>query len=111
MGRTNMGRVERGEQNISIQNLIQITFALNVDTVPIFKCARFEKGNRYYNVILDKDLFNDWVITIANGRISTKLGRIRKIAHTSFADACNQFHNVTKTRTKRGYLLEYYKTI
>ena len=26
-----MGRVERGEQNISIQNLIQIAFALNVE--------------------------------------------------------------------------------
>ena len=88
----------------------QLSTASN-DTVPIFKCARFEKGTRYYTVILDKDLFNDWVITIANGRIGTKLGRIRKIAHTSFADACNQFHNVTKTRTKRGYLLEYYKTI
>lgn len=31
MGRTYMGRIERGEQNISIQNLIQIAFALNVD--------------------------------------------------------------------------------
>ncbi len=26
-----MGRVERGEQNISIQNLIQVAFSLNVE--------------------------------------------------------------------------------
>jgi len=31
LGRTYMGRVERGEQNISIQNLLQIAFTLNVD--------------------------------------------------------------------------------
>lgn len=71
--------------------------------------ARFEKGTRYYNVILDKDLFDDWVITIANGRIGTKLGRVRKIAFTCFEDAFGQFENTTKTRIKRGYQLESYR--
>jgi transcriptional regulator with XRE-family HTH domain len=31
LGRTYMGRVERGEQNISIQNLIQIAITLKVE--------------------------------------------------------------------------------
>lgn len=31
LGRTYMGRVERGEQNISIQNLIQIAVTLRVE--------------------------------------------------------------------------------
>lgn len=76
---------------------------------PIFKSTRFEKGTRYYTVILDKDLFDDWVITIANGRIGTKLGRVRKIAFTCFDDALGQFENTTKTRIKRGYQLASYK--
>ncbi len=80
------------------------------DTDLIFEHARFEKGTRYYTVILDKDLFDDWVITIANGRIGTKLGRIRKIAFPCFADACAQFHNATKIRIKRGYLLESFRS-
>lgn len=31
LGRTYMGRVERGEQNISIQNLIQIAITLKIE--------------------------------------------------------------------------------
>jgi len=83
----------------------QLSMVLNYTDL-LFKYARFEKGTRYYTVILDKDLFDDWVITIANGRIGTKLGRIRKIAFPCFLDACTQFQNASKIRTKRGYLLE-----
>ena len=77
---------------------------------PGFNFARFEKGTRFYTIILDKDLFDDWVITIANGRIGTKLGRIRNIPFSCFSDAFEQFITTTKNRTKRGYSLDSYKT-
>lgn len=83
----------------------QLSMVTN-DTDLIFKYARFEKGTRYYTLILDKDLFDDWVITIANGRIGTQLGRVRKIAFPCFTDACTKFHNATEIRAKRGYFLE-----
>ena len=78
---------------------------------PGFNFARFEKGTRYYTIILDRDLFDDWVLTIANGRIGTKLGRIRKIAFPCFSDALDQFRTAAKVRTKRGYQLDYYTTL
>lgn len=31
LGRTYMGRIERGEQNMSIQNLIRIAISLNIE--------------------------------------------------------------------------------
>lgn len=79
------------------------------ETKPGFNFARFEKGTRYYTVILDKDLFDDWVITIANGRIGTKLGKIRMIAFPCFVDACDKFQATIKNRAKRGYLLESHR--
>lgn len=85
------------------------TATTHFDEKSIFQSARFEKGTRYYTVILDKDLFDDWVISIANGRIGTKLGRVRTIAFPSFEDAYGQFQVAIKNRTKRGYLLESYR--
>ncbi|CAM2736947.1 Regulatory protein munI [Legionella steigerwaltii] len=43
LGRTYMGRDERGEQNISIQNLIKIAFIINVDVgEPILPLSELE---------------------------------------------------------------------
>ncbi len=40
LGRTYMGRVERGEQNISIQNLIQIALTLKIEISEILPPLR-----------------------------------------------------------------------
>lgn len=40
LGRTYIGRVERGEQNISIQNLIQIALTLKVEVGEIIPLLR-----------------------------------------------------------------------
>lgn len=40
LGRTYMGRVERGEQNISIQNLIKIALTLKVEIAELVPSLR-----------------------------------------------------------------------
>lgn len=65
--------------------------------------ARFEKGTRYYLILLEKDLFEDWIITLVNGRIQTRLGQTRTLAFACYLEAYSQFGIATKTRLKRGY--------
>jgi transcriptional regulator with XRE-family HTH domain len=49
LGRTYYGRVERGEQNISIQNLIKIAFILQVEVGDLIPPLRALKKPRTYN--------------------------------------------------------------
>lgn len=46
LGRTYMGRVERGEQNISIQNLIQIAITLHVEIASLVPALRQLKDTK-----------------------------------------------------------------
>jgi transcriptional regulator with XRE-family HTH domain len=50
LGRTYFGRVERGEQNISIQNLIQIAFTLQVEVGELIPSLRALKRPRAKNL-------------------------------------------------------------
>jgi transcriptional regulator with XRE-family HTH domain len=43
LGRTYMGRIERGEQNLSIQNLIQIALTLHVEVSELIPPLRVLK--------------------------------------------------------------------
>lgn len=67
--------------------------------------ARFEKESRYYVIRLSKDLFEDWVITLINGRIKSKLGHSRTLAFTSFNEGFEHFCALAKKRHLRNYQL------
>lgn len=46
---------------------------INYASQEAYHSARFEKASRYYVIRLSQDLLDDWVITIINGRIKTKI--------------------------------------
>ena len=53
---------------------------LNAQYKEHYHAARFEKDTRYYVIRLEKDLLGDWVITVCNGRIKSRLGQSRILA-------------------------------
>ena len=72
----------------------------------LYYSARFEKESRYYVIRLSKDLLEDWVITLVNGRIKSKLGQSRTLAFSSFNEGFEHFCVLAKTRHLRGYQLK-----
>ncbi|BCA97310.1 hypothetical protein TUM19329_36710 (plasmid) [Legionella antarctica] len=74
----------------------------------LYQCARFEKDMRYYVIRLSKDLLEDWVITLINGRIKSKLGQSRTLAFANFNEAFNSFCQLAKIRHHRGYQLKIF---
>lgn len=70
---------------------------------PSHQEIRFEKDSRYYIIRLTKDLFDDWVIVLVNGRINSKLGQSRTIAFDSFNEGFDSFCALAKLRFQRRY--------
>lgn len=71
-----------------------------------YHAARFEKESRYYVIRLSKDLLEDWVITLVNGRIKSKLGQTRTLAFKNFDEGFEHFCALAKIRHLRGYQLK-----
>lgn len=65
--------------------------------------VRFEKDTRYYNVRLEQDLLDDWVVAITYGRINSRLGQSKIIAFAEFEQALIHFEKICTIRQKRHY--------
>jgi predicted DNA-binding WGR domain protein len=64
-----------------------------------------EQKQRYYRVILSKDLFGDWVITRVWGGIGKASGRITHVFYPSYEKASMVMQGILKIRRNRGYKL------
>jgi hypothetical protein len=79
---------------------------INFEEVECYHAARFEKESRYYVIRLSKDLLEDWVITLINGRIKSRLGQSRTLAFVDFNTGFDEFCALSKLRKLRGYTLK-----
>jgi predicted DNA-binding WGR domain protein len=83
---------------------------LNFTAHETYHAARFEKETRYYEAQISQDLLSDWIITITNGRINSRLGQSRTIAFQNFNEAFEQLCLIAKTRHQRGYRCTAYQS-
>jgi predicted DNA-binding WGR domain protein len=65
--------------------------------------ARWEKGTRFYEALVERDLFGDWVLTLVWGRRGSALGRVQHRPHPSVTAARDALQSVSRRRQRRGY--------
>ena len=64
---------------------------------------RWEKGTRFYEALVERDLFGDWVLTLVWGRRGSALGRVQHRPHPSVTAAQDALQTVSRRRQRRGY--------
>lgn len=62
---------------------------------------------RYYQCILEYDLFNELLLTIVYGGINSANGKIKKTYATSLQEATQRIDTLAKARYQRGYQIVF----
>ena len=67
---------------------------------------RWHKGReRFYQVVLQKDLLGDWSLTCSWGSLHSRLGNYKHHAFGTQNEALELIEKITKRRMARGYEL------
>jgi hypothetical protein len=66
--------------------------------------VRWETSNRYYEVRLVRDLLQDWVLIVARGGKTNRLGALRTLFVSSEAEGMKIIETMEKVRIRRGYV-------
>ncbi len=64
---------------------------------------RWERGTRYYEVHLARDLFGDWVLTRVWGQRNSPLGKVLHTPCISHDDARISLSKIATRRRAHGY--------
>jgi predicted DNA-binding WGR domain protein len=75
---------------------------------PVIKVAqwyhlRWHKGTRFYEAILQQDLWGDWVLTRRWGRRGSKTGKSMAMPCASYEQGLQLLGEVIERRSNRGY--------
>lgn len=73
--------------------------------IAIWITLRWTRGTRHYRAHLEQDLWHGWLLTLAHGRIGTRLGCARTSSSPSLERALTALAAITKRRRQRGYEL------
>jgi WGR domain len=63
----------------------------------------WQRETRYYKAAITQDLFGNWIILRAWGRVKSRLGRTLALPVASYEDALTQLEQIHKKRLGRGY--------
>ena len=66
--------------------------------------VRWETRTRYYEVRLVRDLLQDWVLIVARGGKTNRLGALRTLFVSSEAEGMKIIETMEKVRIRRGYV-------
>lgn len=63
------------------------------------------RGIRYYEVDLHQDLWGEWLLTQAWGRLGTRLGQVRAVSCSSQAEGLALVMTILKRRRQHRYVM------
>lgn len=69
--------------------------------------VRWEKGTRYYQAHIEKDLLGHMVVVRTNGRIDSKQGQTRSLYCGTRSKAIDTLVRIAIKREQRGYKLRF----
>ena len=65
--------------------------------------SRWEKDTRYYELLVQQDLWGQWLLTRVWGRRGSAMGQIRHELCESYAAGLTKYAEAENKREKRGY--------